>query len=158
MKYFSIIMLGLFILSCDTSRVYEEFNDMEDAFWHIDSIQRFPFTIENTSQTYNLLATFRNASSYPYYNIYFQYSLKDSADRVLKEELREYDFFDAKTGEPLGSGLGDLFDHLVPLEESYEFDRTGDYSIELKQYMRLDTLPFILSVGARVEISESSPE
>ena len=155
MKYFLIIILGLIIVSCDSSRVYEEFNDLEEAYWHMDSVQTFSFTIEDTTLNYNLLATFRNASSYPYYNIYFQYSLKDSTKRILKEELKEYTFFDSKTGEPFGSGLGDLFDHSVPLEENYQFTKSGNYSIELKQQMRLDTLPFILSVGARVE---KSPE
>ena len=149
-----IALLGILICSCDPSRVYEDYNDLEEAFWHMDSVQRFTFQIEDSTRRYNLLATLRNASNYPYYNIYFQYTLKDSADRVLMEELKEYNFFDSKTGEPLGSGLGDLFDHSIPLEESYEFDHTGDYTLELRQYMRLDTLPFVLSVGARVEQSE----
>ena len=156
MKHVLVIFLGLVIISCDSSRVYEDFHDMEDAYWHIDSVQRFSFRIDDTTKQYNLSATFRNASSYPYYNIYFQYSLQDSAKRILKEELKEYNFFDSKTGEPLGSGLGDLFDHMVPLEENFEFNHPGNYSIELKQQMRLDTLPYVLSVGTRVEINEES--
>ena len=154
MKYVLIICLGLAIISCDSSRVYEDFNDMEEAYWHMDSVQHFSFTITDTLARYNLYATFRNASSYPYYNIYFQYALKDSAERIFKEELREYNLFDAKTGEPYGSGLGDLFDHKVLLEENYLFKRSGKYVIDLKQQMRLDTLPFILSVGTRVERAE----
>ena len=73
---------------------------------------------------------------------------------MLKEELREYNFFDPKTGEPFGSGLGDLFDHKIPLEENFQFQNSGEYTIELQQFMRMDTLPFVLSVGARVEFSE----
>ena len=141
-------------MSCDSSRVYEDYNDMETSFWHLDSMQRFDFIIEDTTQTYNLYATFRNASSYPYYNIYFNYSLVDSNQLVLTDELREYHLFDPKTGEPFGSGLGDLFDHRVVLEEAITFEHTGSYVIQLQQQMRMDTLPFILSVGARVEINE----
>lgn len=154
MKYLLILAFGLLIISCDSSRVYEDFNDMEEAYWPLDSIQRFSFVIEDTTRAYNLFATIRNSSSYPYYNIYFKYWLKDSTQNMLKEELREYNFFDPKTGEPFGSGLGDLFDHKIPLEENFQFQNSGEYTIELQQFMRMDTLPFVLSVGARVEFSE----
>jgi len=144
----------LLLMSCDPSRVYEDFRDMEQGCWHLDSLQSFSFEIEDTTKSYHLLAAFRNASAYPFYNLYFQYSLLDSAENIVKEELREYNFFDPKTGEPLGSGLGDLFDHRVMLEEDYSFSNEGRYQIQLRQKMRMDTLPFILSVGARVEIAD----
>ncbi|GAB4240660.1 MAG: hypothetical protein Tsb0034_17210 [Ekhidna sp.] len=124
---------------------------MEEAFWHMDSVQRFRFEVKDVSQPYNLSATFRNASSYPFYNLYFQFTLTDSLDNVIIDELREVHFFDPKTGEPYGSGLGDLFDHVYLLAQNHTFDEPGSYTIGLQQYMRMDTLPFILSVGARVE-------
>ena len=151
MRYLLVIFLGLFILSCDSSRLYEDFNNMEEAFWHKDSIQSFRFTIEDTVSSYNLIASFRNASSYPFYNLYFQYTLTDSLDRVLQQELKEIYLFDSKTGEPYGNGLGDLFDHTYSLSENYQFENPGTYSIHLQQFMRLDTLPYLVSVGARVE-------
>ncbi|MEM0938822.1 MAG: gliding motility lipoprotein GldH [Bacteroidota bacterium] len=154
MKYFSVIILSVFILSCDSTRVYNDFNDLDNAYWHMDSVQHFSFKIEDTIKKYNILATFRNSSSYPFYNIYFQYSLKDSSNHTLEKKLTELNFFDPKTGEPLGSGLGDLFDHTFPLEENYTFREPGEYRLALQQFMRMDTLPFILSVGARVEFSE----
>ncbi|WP_425392969.1 gliding motility lipoprotein GldH [Ekhidna sp.] len=151
MRYLAIFLIFILIASCDSNRVYEDFNDMEEAFWHQDSTQSFIFQIEDTTKSYNLLATFRNASSYPFYNLYFQYTLTDSAGNILREQLKEVDLFDPKTGEPYGSGLGDLFDHSFPLEEGYQFSVPGEYRMSFEQYMRRDTLPFILSVGARVE-------
>lgn len=154
MKYLFVAVLGVFISSCDSSRIYEDFNDMEEAFWHMDSIQTFQFQIEDIAQAVNIHATFRNTSGYPYYNIYFEYSILDSLQNELSGGLKEYIFFDPKTGEPFGSGLGDLFDHKVVLEENFEFRSEGQYLIELRQMMRMDTLPYILSVGARVERTE----
>lgn len=127
---------------------------MEEAFWHLDSIQTFNFAIKDTAASYNLIATFRNASSYPFYNLYFQYTLQDSTGDILHQELKQVDLFDPKTGEPFGSGLGDLFDHSFMLEENFEFENTGTYSLSFEQYMRRDTLPFILSIGARVEFAQ----
>lgn len=154
MRYLTIIVLAVLATSCDSSRVYEDFNDMEEAFWHLDSIQTFDFEIIETAKPYNLKATFRNASSYPFYNLYFQYTLQDSSGNVIKKQLKQVDLFDPKTGEPFGSGLGDLFDHSFVLEENYLFENAGSYSLSFEQYMRRDTLPFILSVGARVEFAE----
>ncbi|MEP1035480.1 gliding motility lipoprotein GldH [Ekhidna sp.] len=154
MKYLIILAIFISFTSCDSSRVYEDYNDMDEAFWHLDSIQEFNFKIADTTRSYNLLATFRNASSYPFYNLYFQYTLQDSVGNTLKQELKQVDLFDPKTGEPYGSGLGDLFDHSFELETNYEFESKGNYSISFEQYMRRDTLPFILSVGARVEFAE----
>ena len=153
-RYLSIIALFVLIVSCDSSRVYEDFNDMEEAFWHLDSIQTFRFEIDDTTRSYNLRSTFRNASSYPFYNLYFQYTLEDSVGNVLRQGLKQVDLFDPKTGEPYGSGLGDLFDHSFVLEEDYTFESAGSYTLSFKQYMRRDTLPFILSVGARVEFAQ----
>ncbi len=150
----SYLLLLLLLISCDSSRVYEDYVDMEEAFWHLDSVKNFTFEITDIEREYNLLATFRNSSLYPFYNIYFQYSLTDSVDSVVVNQLKEADLFDPKTGQPRGSGLGDMFDHTVPILEKYKFSKPGVYNIKLQQQMRLDSLPFILSVGARVEFVE----
>lgn len=153
MRYFAFLLL-LVLMSCDSSRVYEDYEDMEEAFWHMDSVKKFSFEITDTEKEYNILATFRNSSLYPFYNIYFQYSLTDSLDSVVVKQLKEAELFDPKTGQPKGSGLGDMFDHSVPLIEGYTFSKPGTYNLKLQQQMRLDSLPFVLSVGARVELVE----
>ncbi|WP_436517868.1 gliding motility lipoprotein GldH [Ekhidna sp. To15] len=154
MKNCLILAAFVMLTSCDSSRVYEDYNDLEEAFWHLDSIQTFDFKIQDTTKSYNLLGTFRNASSYPFYNLYFQYTLHDSTGGILLQELKQVDLFDPKTGEPNGSGLGDLFDHSFALVENHKFESEGQYSLSFEQYMRRDTLPFILSVGARVEFAQ----
>lgn len=153
MKYY-LLIIGLLLIACDSSRVYEDYVDMDDAFWHMDSIQVFTFEIDDATKDYNVLATFRNASSYPFYNIYFHYALTDSLDSVVVEQLETADLFDPVSGQPRGSGLGDMFDHSFPILENYQFPNKGQYNLKLRQQMRLDTLPFVLSVGARVEFVE----
>ncbi len=154
MKYLSFLLLLIAICSCDSNRIYEDYNDMEKAFWHLDSIQTFSFRIEDTSKPYNVLSTFRNSSSYPFYNLYFQYDISDSLGNTFIKKLKEVSLFDSKTGNPYGDGLGDLFDHSFMLEQNHYFPYVGAYSISLKQYMRRDTLPFILSVGVQISYSE----
>lgn len=153
MRYSSIFVFFL-LFSCDSSRIYEDYVDFENAFWHIDSVKTFSFQIEDTTHKYNLYATIRNASSYPFYNLYYQFQLTDAQDSIITEALKESNLFNPKTGKPYGSGLGDLFDHSFLLDEGTTFPRSGNYKIKLQQSMRKDTLPFILSVGVKVAFAD----
>ncbi|MCP4458052.1 MAG: gliding motility lipoprotein GldH [Cytophagales bacterium] len=148
---FSLIIL---FVACDSTKIFEDFTDLDEAFWHQDSVISFSFVIEDTSRPYQLKAQFRNAQTYPYHNMYYRYTLKDANDSVLSEEQKQIFLFDPKTGEPNGSGLGDLFDNSQIVLENYSFQKSGNYSVDLKQFMRLDTLHSILSVGWRVEAVE----
>ena len=152
MKYNLLMaLLAMLIFSCDSSRVFEENKDFDQPFWSKSSVPEFTFSIEDPTNAYNILINVRNASDYPFYNLYYEYDLQDSTGRTLKKDMLELILFDAKTGEPFGSGLGDLFDHQNPVLENYQFPYPGKYTIAFTHFMRPDTLPLVLSVGARVE-------
>ena len=140
-----------FLISCDDSRVYEENLDVENKIWIADSVKTFQFNIKDPNKKYNLYFNLRNTVSYPYENIYVTYMLRDTLDNQLSEELINFNLFDPKTGEPFGAGLGDVFDHQLPILDNYKFDHTGPYVFQLQQYMRMDSLPEIISAGLRVE-------
>ena len=146
------LLFGL--VSCDPNRVFEENIDFENPYWIKDQPAEFEFEIQDISTEYDLFFNVRNSLSYPFQNIYIQYTLKDSLNREVLSELKEFYLFDQKTGKPLGDGLGDIFDDSFPLNEDYSFKNTGIYSIKLEQFMRLDSLPMILSVGLRIQKSE----
>ena len=123
----------------------------------VDNKPSFDFEIPDRNRKYNLYVNVRNTASYEYHNIYFKYTMKDSDGVMVREELVERNLFDPKTGHPLGSGLGDIFDIQLPLLENYSFEEPGKYNLELQQYMRHDTLRHVLSVGLRVESSTEEP-
>lgn len=152
MKYFLYsLIIALFCAGCDPDRVYEQNYIIEDNKWYIDTIPSFTFTIEDTTQPYNIYYNVRNAVSYPYYNLYVTYYLLDSQGNQLSARLQELMLMDAKTGKPLGDGLGDIFDHQILSLQNYKFKQKGDYTFKIKQYMRQDPLPDIMSIGIRVE-------
>ncbi len=151
-----VLVIFLVVVGCDRSRIYEDNNDLSKAIWREDSIKIFQFQIEDASRPYNLYVNVTNRIDYPYYNLYYRYWLADSLNRSLKTGLMNTDLFDATSGEPKGSGVGDIFDHQSPILENYMFPAEGTYSISLQQYMRTDSLPGIRSIGTRVEMSEDS--
>lgn len=155
MKFRSIIFslaISLFGLSaCDNQRVFEQNIDIEKGKWAKGDIKHFEFEITEPQQSYNIYYNIRNTVSFPFHNLFLTYTLEDDKGNKLSSKLQNMNIFDEKTGEPLGNGLGDIFDIQVLSIENYSFDRPGKYVFKVQQFMRRDTLPDILSIGVRVE-------
>lgn len=155
--FLSLLIAGILLSACDNTRVFEQISDLENRQWIVTEKPQFEFTINDINQRYNLYSDIRNSVSYPYSRFFFMYYLEDSAGVELKKELVNEYFFDAKTGKPYGrSGVGDLYDHRFLLLENYQFKNAGKYRVVFEQFMRMDTLPGILSVGLRVERAEKA--
>lgn len=152
MKNLLLVAVLISLVSCDSNRIFEDNQDLEEAFWHKDSVISFRFTVPDATLRYQVSTNIRNSSAYPFHNLYYQYNLTDSTGRVLAGKLENINLFDPKTGQPNGSGLGDLFDHRQQILDDFEFPYSGEFEISFQQYMRMDSLPLILSVGARVEL------
>ncbi len=151
MRRFHWLLLGAMVFTaCDENRIYEKFVKMSE-YWHQDEVISFEFEIENDSLPYDLIAQFKQDIDFPNYNFYFSYQLIDESDSVLEENLEETLFFEPKTGEPLGSGIGDTFDHEHVLKDNFRFPGPGTYEVTFRQFMRVDSIPHILRVGLRVE-------
>ena len=155
--FLSLVFTAIFFLTaCDDTRVYEENYDFEQKVWLTDTIPTFEFEISNPDQRYNIIWNVRNTLNYPYHNLYLTYYLEDTLGRRIATDLHNMHLFDPKTGEPYGSGLGDIFNHQIIALPTYQFDSAGTYRIRLEQYMRTDSLKDILSVGVRVEQANPS--
>lgn len=152
---FAVIISVLF--SCDDNRVYEKNSDFDSRYWRVSEQPEFEFEISDTLSSYNLYCNVRNSISYPFARIFINYYFRDSSGLLLEKEMVGKLLFDDKTGEPKGnSGLGDIFDHRIPLKMNYKFEYPGKYKVNFEQNMRPDTLSGILAVGLRVEKAVSS--
>ncbi len=143
------------MVACGDKTVINEQSDIQEGLWHLDSLVSFQFEIEDTTSIYQVQYNVRYAVDYPYYNLYLKYYLEDSAGEMLSSELQELVLFDKKTGKPLGEGLGDLFDRGVPVFEDQKFPYAGVYNFKVKQFMRMEQLPGILSFGLKVQKPEA---
>lgn len=148
------VSFSLFVVACGSNTVIDEQSDIKEGLWHLDSLVAFQFEIEDTTSSYQIQYNVRYAVDYPYYNLFLKYYLEDSAGEMLSSELQELILFDKKTGDPLGDGLGDLFDRGVPVFEDQKFPYAGTYNFKVKQFMRMEHLPGILSFGLKVQKPE----
>lgn len=154
-RYCFYLVLLAAVTACeqDASVVYKENVDIEGGKWYVKNIPSFTFEITDATVPYDLYYTVRNGLTYPYYNLYLTRYLTDDKGHEIESRLDELLLMDAKTGQPRGKGLGDLYDNKVVLKRAYRFPKPGTYTLKIKQYMRQDPLPDVVSVGISVEKS-----
>ncbi|TDB69130.1 gliding motility lipoprotein GldH [Arundinibacter roseus] len=144
-----------FCLSCDSTTLYKAYEDIDEGQWFLDKKYTFSFEVNDTTQQYNLYYLIRNGQQYPYYNLYINREMTGPDGPWMTPRLDEVYLSDEKTGKPLGSGLGDLFDHKIIFMRKYQFPKTGTYTLTFSQAMRQNPLPFVLGIGLSVEKVES---
>lgn len=157
----AFVALLLTVSACDEQRVFEQNTDIKDYAWHKDSVVQFQVPIQNAEIPYNLYYNVRNALSYPAQNLYLQIEIADSTGKTIATDLNNIELFDRQTGKPFGNGLGDMFDHQVPVYKDFKFPVPGVYQVNIQHQMRESSsnlkimennrLPYIMSVGLRVE-------
>jgi gliding motility-associated lipoprotein GldH len=147
---------ALFLSACDPNRVYEENTDLKspsgDAYvWDVQQRPSFTFDVADTTARYDVYFNVRNAADYGFYNLYLKHTLTGPDGRPAGPALlHQMVLMDPKTGEPLGAGAGDIFDHQFLALPHQRFAKPGRYKLTLEQYMRQNQLPGIMAVGVRV--------
>ncbi len=147
----SMLVLSVWVLSCDSNAIFKSYEDLKDTNWYVKNIPSFTFEVKDETVPYDIYLLIRNASQYPYNNLYVTRYIYGPDGKQISNRLEEVTLFNPKTGKPLGEGLGDIWDHKVLSTRNYMFPKKGKYTIKLKQYMRQDPLPYVMSVGVSVE-------
>lgn len=149
----SLFIACISLWYCTPRDDFRSIHDLKGSEWPIDSLHSYTFTITDTNKSYDFYYLIRNATAYPFYNLYIKRSLADSTGKTLSVSMEELLLFNAKTGKPYGDGLGDIFDHKFKIKSlsNYRFPKPGVYTFSMEQYMRQDPLLGIMSVGVSVE-------
>lgn len=148
---FTLLLAVTSFLSCDSNAIFKDHEDIDDGVWYVKNEPSFTFEITDISQPYNVYYLVRNSIGYPYYNLYVKRFLLNEKNKIVNEALNELILMDERTGKPIGDGLGDLFDHKIVALKNYRFPKAGKYTFKVRQYMRQDPLPGIMSMGVSVE-------
>lgn len=145
------VLLAVALFSCDHSKVYDSNVDMKENQWQVADTLRYDFAIQDSTQLNNFYYKIRYSTAYPYYNIYVKYYLLDSASRLLESKQSNMNLFDARSGKPLGSGMGDFYDEQILFLPNKKLPYAGRYSLKAIHYMRDEPLKGISAFGLKVE-------
>ena len=148
-KIISIVLIVL--AGCQSDGFYKAIEDIKDGNWYEKNEPTFIFEIKDKTEHFNLYYYIRNATQYQYSNIYISRYMTGPEKENYPMVRNSVNLFDATTGEPFGDGLGDLWDHKVLIAKDIQFNKVGKYTIKLRQYMRQDPLPYLMSVGISLE-------
>lgn len=124
-----------------------------DSGWHQDSIISFQFDITDVNASYDISYKIRNNADYQYYNLYMQYFIIDGSGKTIKSSVQEVNLMDSKSGKPFGKGFSDTYQHSFTALENYKFKEEGSYKVLIGQYMRVENLDGILSLGLSLKKS-----
>jgi gliding motility-associated lipoprotein GldH len=140
--------------ACQPSSTFEANRDLPQMKWHQDSVVSFSFTIDDAQPSYALSCHLRYGAAYKYARFYAKYELLDAQGRPVGQGMPVVFFFDEKTGQPLGHGLGDLFEREMVLQPTFKFGAPGRYTLRLRQYMRDPVLENLAAVGVKVSTAQ----
>ncbi len=106
--------------------------------------------VTDTTQ-YGVNLLIRNTSDYPWSRFFASVVIRDSTEHTLDSVLTQAVLFDPGTGIPAGkSGLGDLYEHEIPVRTAWKAPYSGPVTIRVSQMMRVDSLSGIVSAGIRL--------
>lgn len=151
---FNCLLLCLLAFACKPPRMetFEKNRDIPNSKWTVDNRQSFELDLapEDTAFYYNMYINVRHTDAYTYNNLWLLVSTQlpgDSTSTVRRIELPLADTY----GKWLGSGVDDIFEHRIPIQQNAILPKPGLYRFTFEQNMRQNPLPEMLSVGLRIE-------
>ena len=147
MNKFIFIFVILFASSCTTLDVYEKSKQFPTQTWNSKDSANFKFEITDTINYYNFYLVLRHQERYAYKNIWL--SLNVISPKDTSNFKREFTLAD--NSKWLGTTIDDITDHRIIFNPQPIKLKKGTYNFTLKQIMRDDPLPNILSAGIRVQ-------
>lgn len=157
MRVFAVLTGLLFLLclaACDSSRVFEEDKKLDNHEWKSDNPLVFLVSIEDTSSGHNVYLNIRNASYYPFSNIFLFLNTTFPGGAIDRDTIEI--MLAGPDGKWLGQGLGDIWDNQILFKRNVAFPEKGEYRFELIQAMRMDPLPGIMDAGIRIEKAQAA--
>lgn len=128
---------------------YQKSIPIPDYSWSYDFQPSFSVEITDTAARYTISVTVRHTNEYPFSNLWLQVSSNYSGvkPKTRRVELPLAD----KQGKWIGTGMDDIFEHRIPIQQNARFNKTGVYHFSFKQDMRMNPLPHVMGIGLRIE-------
>lgn len=149
------IMAAGFLLtaSCEPIKMdaYEKNLEIPGHEWTYAHKPVFEVTLQpqDTAYLYNIYVNVRHKDAYPYSNIWLLVSTQFPDDKPITQRV-ELPLADM-SGKWLGSGLDDIYEHRIPIQQRAILNKPGTYRFSFEQNMRQNPLPEIMNVGLRIE-------
>ncbi|ATL46521.1 hypothetical protein COR50_04650 [Chitinophaga caeni] len=156
MKYCLAVatLVLLFLSACQPMQmdVYEKNIEIPQHDWTYDFKPSFELDLQaaDTAFYYNIYVNIRHEDAYPFSNLWMTI-MTTYPDSTAQEPVRVQLPLADINGKWLGSGIDDIYEHQVLIQEKAIFNQPGKYLFTFAQKMRQNPLPHVMNVGLRVE-------
>lgn len=140
---------AIFFSSCDSKRVYEKNEVINNNSWDYNIPLGFTVNITDTLSYHNMYINIRNAGFYKFRNVFLFVNTKLPQGQLVRDTLELT--LASPEGKWLGDGLGDIYDNRLLFRKHFRFPQAGEYHFELIHAMRINPLPGIMDAGIRIE-------
>ena len=144
---------GLTLVACNTIDLFEKTVAIPGHQWSSGFKPKFSFTIKDSNAAYQLYIIIRHNDKYNFNNIWLTLTAT-SPDGTTSQFPQIEMPLAAKEKGWLGSGMGDIYEHRIPLTldpAKLPMNKAGNYTFTLQQIMREDPLQQVLNAGLRIE-------
>jgi gliding motility-associated lipoprotein GldH len=151
----TIVAAGMLLMvaSCQPLKMdtYEKNLEIPGHEWSYGHKPVFEVTLlpQDTAYLYNIFVNVRHKDSYPYSNIWLVVNTQFPEGQPIPQRV-ELPLADM-SGKWLGSGLDDIYEHQIPIQQKAILNKPGTYRFTFEQNMRQNPLPDIMNVGLRIE-------
>lgn len=147
-KLFLLLLFFVVLTSCEPINIYEKTAKFPAHNWGSADTPSFTFEITDTAALYHIYFVLRHQDAYNYNNIWVNIAMQSPVDTITVR--REFILANSRQGW-LGSGMDDIFEHRIPLNNKPAPLHRGKYTFRLQQAMREDPLKHVLNAGIRVQ-------
>ncbi|WP_161596866.1 gliding motility lipoprotein GldH [Chitinophaga vietnamensis] len=158
-----LVTAGLLLLAaaCKPPKMdaYEKNLEIPGHDWSYDYKPTFEVKLqpEDTAWLYNIYVNVRHTAAYPYSNVWLLIGTSYPGDSIPKEQRVELPLADATGKWGTKSNLDDIYEHRIPIQQRAIFNQPGTYKFTFEQNMRQNPLPYVMSVGLRIEKAGKRP-
>jgi gliding motility-associated lipoprotein GldH len=145
-----LIFLFLFLAACGPIDVFEKNVPIPGHAWESSFKPVITFDITDTASLYNVYVVIRHRNAYAWNNIFIRGTVQQPGDTAAKSQIYDLKLASDEAGW-FGTGMDDIFEHRVLIQEKTRFAGTGQYRFTLEQIMREDPLENVMNIGLRIE-------
>ncbi len=151
MKYgILFIFFVVCFASCDgPDYLFQSTRLLKDDHWMISDSASFTFNVTDTNRYYNLQLEIDHGKKYPYENLYLRIGTT-FPDRKYTSDLINIDLANT-SGQWYSDCRGKTCSIYIDLQKNLLFPQLGKYSLDIKPWMRMDTVPEIYRIELKVE-------
>jgi gliding motility-associated lipoprotein GldH len=160
-KSISLLLSGLIVIalsfySCDSRKVFREFEKIPGYSWERDQTITFQTEINKENGPLDINLELRHSSFFPYKEmaVVFRIIGPDGSVRSAEHIIAIRD----EKGDFIGDGMGDLWDVSFSLYEGLSLNESGTYTFEVDNVMPRVRVAGIMEVGLLIRKAKTPIE